>query len=123
VATFALTEVPDVSAYGAVRLDGGGRVVEFQEKSARRASGLISAGSYVLRRTVIEAVPADRPAAMETDVLPGLLAAGATVLGHLDRGYWIDMGTPASYLRACQDAAAGRLPGWADGTPPAVRRH
>jgi mannose-1-phosphate guanylyltransferase len=111
LATILLTQVADARPYGSVVTDGSGRVTAFREKVDTPTGGHINAGVYVLRRAVVEAIPPGRPASLEREVFPDLLRAGAPALGHLDPGYWIDIGTPESYLRACQDAVLGRAPG------------
>ena len=56
----------------------------------------INAGCYVFRRSAVETIPAGRPVSVERETFPGLLAAGATVLGYVDSAYWLDTGTPAA---------------------------
>ena len=43
------------------------------------------------------------------DVFPALMAAGAPVYGHVAEGYWEDVGTQASYLKAHADVLQGRV--------------
>src|SRR5215212_8077993 len=69
-ATLALYPVEDPSAYGLVRLDGDGAVSEFVEKPApdQIDTNNISAGAYVLERSVLSLLEAGAPASIERDV-------------------------------------------------------
>src|SRR6476469_7987778 len=52
-ATLGLHPVEDSSAYGLVRCDDAGRVLEFTEKTGEAVPGEINAGTYVLERSVL----------------------------------------------------------------------
>ena len=47
---------------------------------------------------------------VERETFPGLLAAGARVCGHVDRGYWRDLGTPADFVAGSADLVRGLAP-------------
>src|SRR3954451_17060913 len=61
--TLALVPVPDPSAYDLVRLNEDASVREFLEKPPpdQIDTNLISAGAYVLERSVLDLVPAGKP--------------------------------------------------------------
>jgi mannose-1-phosphate guanylyltransferase len=114
--TLHLTRVDDPRAFGSVPTDPDGRVQAFLEKSPEPVTDQVNAGCYVFRRSVLETIPAGRPVSVERETFPGLLAAGATVLGYVDSTYWLDIGTPATFVRGCADlvlgiAPTGALPG------------
>ena len=114
--TLHLTRVEDPRAFGSVPTEPDGRVTAFLEKSPEPVTDQVNAGCYVFRRSVLEAIPAGRPVSVERETFPGLLAAGATVLGYVDSTYWLDLGTPATFVRGCRDlvlgvAPTGALPG------------
>lgn len=92
-ATLALLEVPDVSRFGAVKLNGG-LIGGFAEKG-RGGPGLINAGVYLLEKNVIGRIPAP-PSSLERDLFPALAAEGA-LAGSVSDGFFLDMGTPESY--------------------------
>lgn len=106
-ATIALHPVEDSSAYGLVRCDGDGRVLEFLEKTGEAVSGEINAGAYVLERSVLDLVPAARAVSIEREVFPRLVGEG--LYGLLLDGYWMDIGTPERYLQASWDILEGRV--------------
>src|SRR3954470_75653 len=97
-ATLALTPVEDPSAYGLVRTGEDGAVTEFVEKPApdQIDTNHISAGAYVLERSVLELLEPGQPASIEREVFPQLVGAG--LYGHVSSGYWMDIGTPERYL-------------------------
>ncbi|HWK29876.1 MAG TPA: NDP-sugar synthase [Solirubrobacter sp.] len=109
VATLALYPVDDPSAYGLVRLNGDGSVLGFVEKPApdQIDTNNISAGAYVLERSVLDMLVADQPASIERDVFPRLVGNG--LFGHVGAGYWKDIGTPARYLEATFDILEGTV--------------
>jgi mannose-1-phosphate guanylyltransferase len=100
-ATIGLHPVDDSSAYGLVRCDGAGWVLEFAEKTGETAPGEINAGAYVLERTVLDLVPSGRAVSIEREVFPQLVGDG--LCGLLLDGYWMDIGTPERYLQASWD--------------------
>ncbi|MCF3960648.1 nucleotidyltransferase family protein [Streptomyces fuscigenes] len=108
-----LTRVPDPRAFGLVPTDGTGRVTAFLEKPQTPeeiVTDQINAGAYVFRRSVIDAIPAGRPVSVERETFPGLLADGAHLQGMVDSTYWLDLGTPAAFVRGSADLVLGRAP-------------
>jgi mannose-1-phosphate guanylyltransferase len=106
-ATIALHPVEDSSAYGLVRCDEQGRVLEFLEKTGEAVPGEINAGAYLLDRSVLDLVPAGRAVSIEREVFPRLVGDGLSAL--LLEGYWMDIGTPERYLQASWDILEGTV--------------
>ena len=108
--TLALVPVLDPSSYGLVSLAGDGAVEQFLEKPAAdtvRQTNLISAGAYVLERSVLELIAPGRNVSIEREVWPLLVDHG--LYGYVDDdAYWIDVGTPERYLRASLDILDGQ---------------
>src|SRR4051812_31866168 len=109
VGTLALTPVENPSAYGLVRLEPDNAVREFVEKPSADQidTNTISAGAYVLERSVLDLLEADKPASIERDVFPRLVGAG--LYGHVAEGYWLDIGTPERYLEGTFDILEGTV--------------
>jgi mannose-1-phosphate guanylyltransferase len=101
--TLYLTEVGDARAYGAVELDGSGRVSAFNEKMENPPTNIINAGCYIFNREVIASIPFGKVVSVERETFPQLLSSGAKVFGFIDRSYWLDIGTPAALLKASRD--------------------
>lgn len=108
-ATLALAPVADPSAYGLVLLHEDRSVSEFLEKPGadRIESNLISAGAYVLERSILDLVPAGRNVSIEREVWPLLVGKG--LYGFPSQGYWLDIGTPARYLQGTFDIIEGNV--------------
>jgi len=110
VATIALTRVDDTSSFGVVVCDAVGRVERFVEKppSGTLAADTVNAGTYVLAARAFDPFPEDGPLSFERAVFPGLVEAGAVVLGVAYDAYWQDLGTPERYLAGHRAVLQGR---------------
>ena len=107
-ATIALHRVDDPSAYGVVPTDEEGRVQAFVEKPVpgTAPTDLINAGTYVLEPSVLERIPEGRKVSIERETFPAIVGDGR-LFARAGDTYWIDTGTPASYLRAQLDLVDG----------------
>jgi mannose-1-phosphate guanylyltransferase len=109
--TLALVPVSDPSSYGLVRLHDDSSVEEFLEKPAPGTvldTNLISAGAYVLERSVLDLIEPDRKVSIEREVWPRLVDEG--LYGFDDQqAYWLDIGTPERYLQATFDILEGKV--------------
>ncbi len=103
-ATILLTPVSDPTRYGLVRLEQDGRVQSFLEKPRPEEidTNLINAGVYVLEPEVLDLIPPGRAVSIEREVFPALVEQGACY-GLALPGYWLDVGTPESFLQAHRD--------------------
>ncbi|MGP4021131.1 sugar phosphate nucleotidyltransferase [Saccharopolyspora sp. 5N708] len=108
--TLHLVKVADPRWFGCVPTDADGRVTAFLEKTEDPPVDQINAGCYVFRREVIDTIPAGRPVSVERETFPELLASGARVQGYIDTSYWLDMGTPAAFIRGSADLVLGVAP-------------
>jgi mannose-1-phosphate guanylyltransferase len=117
-ATIALYPVSDPSSYGLVETDGDGRVKNFFEKPTAEAlaklnTNTINAGIYILEPSILDLIPANENTSFEYNVFPSILEQNRKFYGYvLDKNYWRDIGTPASYLAAHQDFLAGKIDGF-----------
>jgi mannose-1-phosphate guanylyltransferase len=107
--TLHLVEVGDPRSFGCVPTTPDGRVTAFLEKDPEPVTNQVNAGCYVFTRRVIDAIPAGRPVSVERETFPGLLAAGEVVTGFLDSSYWLDVGTPATFVQGSADVVRGRV--------------
>jgi mannose-1-phosphate guanylyltransferase len=107
--TLALVPVEDPSAYGLVRLHDDRTVAGFLEKPRPEEidTDLISAGAYVLERSVLELIPPDRNVSIEREVWPRLVGQG--LYGFPSAAYWLDIGTPERYLQGTWDILRGAV--------------
>jgi len=97
--TLALWEVNDPSRFGVVKLKNN-KILQFQEKPSKgeEVSNLINAGTYLLEPEIIERIPPKQKISIERDIYPKI--AGNKLYGFPFKGYFIDTGTPSSYLEA-----------------------
>jgi mannose-1-phosphate guanylyltransferase len=108
--TLALVPVPDPTNYGLVRLTGDNAVREFVEKPSADQidTNLISAGAYVLERSVVDMIAPDRNVSIEREIWPRLVGNG--LFGYpADDAYWLDIGTPDRYLQGTFDIIEGNV--------------
>ncbi len=106
--TIALTPVDDPSRYGVVPIHEDGRVEAFVEKPppGQAPTHWINAGTYVLEPSVLERIPAGRRVSIERATFPEMVADTSLYAMHSD-SYWIDAGTPATYLQSQLDLIDG----------------
>jgi mannose-1-phosphate guanylyltransferase len=109
IATLALIRVDDPSAYGLVRIAADCSVREFFEKPAGAEANdeLVSAGAYVLERSVLDLIPSGRPVSIEREIWPALIGNG--LYGYEASGYWLDIGSPGRYLQGSFDIIEGQM--------------
>lgn len=108
--TLYLTRVTDPRAFGCVVVDDRERVVEFREKDPNPPTDLINAGCYVFRREVLStAIPSGEVVSVERQTFPALLGSGALVQAFVEDAYWLDLGTPAAFVRGSCDLVLGTI--------------
>ena len=109
-ATIVLTPVDDPASYGLVETARDGRVLRFVEKPEPEQirCNTINAGIYVLEPETFDRIPPDTKYSIERSYFPSLVERGETFIAHIERGYWRDIGTPASYRQAHRDILEGR---------------
>ncbi|MDP6761176.1 MAG: NDP-sugar synthase [Acidimicrobiales bacterium] len=107
-ATVSLTPVEDPSLYGVVPTEANGRVAGFIEKppADEAPCNWINAGTYVLEPSVLQRIPPGRRVSVEREVFPAMADAG-TLFGFRSECYWVDTGTPETYLDVQLDLMDG----------------
>ena len=115
--TVALTRVPNPLEFGIVIAGDDGRIQRFLEKPTwgQVFSDTVNTGIYVMEPEVLAKVPDGESVDWSGDVFPQLLEAGAPVFGWVADGYWEDVGTHESYLKAQADVLSGRVDAEIDG--------
>lgn len=107
-ATVSLTPVDDPSRYGVVPIDADGRVTGFVEKPPAGAApcNWINAGTYVFEPSVIDRIEPGRRVSVEREVFPAMADEGV-LYGLRSEAYWVDTGTPETYLGVQLDLLDG----------------
>ena len=109
--TACLTRVPDPLEFGIVIQREDGRIERFLEKPTwgQVFSDTVNTGIYVMEPEVFDHVEPGRAVDWSGDVFPALLAKGAPLYGHVAEGYWEDVGSLDSYVRAHGDVLHRRV--------------
>ena len=104
-------KVEDPSAFGCIQRDANDRIERFVEKPPREdaPTNEINAGTYLLERSILDAIPAGRAVSIERETFPTLLAAGERLYSYVTEDYWLDVGRPHQYLQAHTDVLDGKL--------------
>jgi NDP-sugar pyrophosphorylase family protein len=85
---------------GSVVLDPKGKVKAFAEKRPVPESRYLSAGIYMLSKSLIGGVPLGSKISLEEQLFPQWLADGKSVEGFVCQGKCLDIGTPERYMKA-----------------------
>jgi NDP-sugar pyrophosphorylase family protein len=91
--------------WGVLEATADDRLIGYDEKPAR--SMWVSMGVYVCEPVVLKSIPHYQRLDMP-DLIGRLLASGEVVRIHRSRDYWLDVGHPHDYARACEDFEARR---------------
>ncbi len=108
-ATLGLYPVEDPTAFGLVRRTDDGEITEFLEKPdpSEIDTDEVSAGCYMLEKSVLDLIPPGVDFSIERQVFPELVGKG--LYSQRLEGYWVDIGTPPRYLEACWDILGGKV--------------
>jgi glucose-1-phosphate adenylyltransferase len=109
--TMATIRVPlsEASRFGIVGVEEDYRVSSFVEKPSQPSSNLVNMGVYLFNLPVLDRVlweDRNRPESAHDfgkDILPRMIKSGADIFAFPYTGYWVDVGTVASYWRAHMD--------------------
>ncbi|MBA2768124.1 MAG: NTP transferase domain-containing protein [Sporichthyaceae bacterium] len=109
--TVCLTRVPDPLEFGITIVDEEFRVQRFLEKPTwgQVFSDTVNTGIYVMEPEIFDYVASGEQVDWSGDVFPRLLEDGKPVFGYIAEGYWEDVGTHESYMRAQADVLSGRV--------------
>ncbi|HUE87175.1 MAG TPA: NDP-sugar synthase [Vicinamibacterales bacterium] len=112
-ATIVLTPVDNPAAYGLVETGEDGAVRRFLEKPNpdEITCDTINAGIYVLEPGTFDRIPKDVSYSIERGYFPSLVERGEPFFAYVDRGYWIDIGTPEKYVQVHRDMLDGKFAG------------
>lgn len=85
---------------GSVVLDNEGRINAFAEKRMIPESRYLSAGIYMLNKSLLGTISSVGKVSLEEHLFPQWLAEGRSIRGFVFQGPCIDIGTPERYQRA-----------------------
>jgi mannose-1-phosphate guanylyltransferase/phosphomannomutase len=109
--TVCLARVPDPLEFGITIVDDDGKVQRFLEKPTwgQVFSDTVNTGIYIMEPEVFEHVGKGEVVDWSGDVFPQLLELGLPIYGYIAEGYWEDVGTHESYIRAQADVLSGKV--------------
>ncbi len=109
--TVCLTRVPNPLEFGITIVDDDGKVERFLEKPTwgQVFSDTVNTGIYVMEPEVFDYVEADTSVDWSGDVFPQLMKEGKPIYGYVAEGYWEDVGTHESYVKAQADVLEGKV--------------
>jgi NDP-sugar pyrophosphorylase family protein len=100
VALFQRNVFVDFGVVETVENDGAQQITGWKEKPT--LTYLVSTGIYVLSPAALSFLPKGEFMNLP-DLLLRIKDAGRRVLGYVHQGYWLDIGRPEDYEKACQD--------------------
>lgn len=98
--TIALKEMKDFDRYGCVTVENG-MVTGFEEKKFYK-KGLINGGVYLINKRIIQFFPEEEKFSFEKDFMEKKLKE-LEVIPYLSDEYFIDIGIPEDYEKACRE--------------------
>jgi len=105
-ATVALHRRTFTIEFGVIELDGSHRFRNWQEKPTFEY--MVSTGIYLFEPEALGSLPSSGFFNVP-DLIAKLHEEGSRVLGYVHGGYWLDIGRPADYEKACLDYDAGKI--------------
>lgn len=100
IATIALTKRSVEIDFGVVGLDGKNSIVEYREKPT--ISHFVSMGVYIFEAEIFDYIEPNKRFDLP-DLVKKLIKNGEYVNGYIHDGYWLDIGRPEDYEKACRD--------------------
>lgn len=104
---------------GVLKTNGGNEIIEYVEKP--EYEHLVSMGIYIVNPSVQALIPYNQRLDFP-DLVSKLLAEGQRVVGYRFEGYWLDIGRPDDYERACAEFDRLRPLFLRESTKPALAR-
>ena len=96
--TLLVKMASDTSRFGTIQMNDQNEIVRFVEKENSSTAGLINAGIYIMKTSVLQKIPDKTPCSLEYDFFPLMLSNN--IYGYETDGNFIDIGTPGSYAKA-----------------------
>ena len=90
--------VPSTSRFGTIQMNEQNEITRFMEKGSSTGIGLINAGVYIMKTSILQKIPNKTPCSIEYDFFPTII--GKNIYGYETEGNFIDIGTLESYAKA-----------------------
>jgi glucose-1-phosphate adenylyltransferase len=115
IATISV-KIEEASRFGILGLDDQNRVVSFVEKPSQPPSNQANMGVYLFNTQILDRalwedhLLSDSNHDFGKDILPRMVQRGMRVYAYPFGGYWVDVGTVASYWQAHMDLLVATPP-------------
>lgn len=96
-ATLTLIKRGDKINQGSVAIDKNKNIICFEEKNPKTKCRYISAGVYIINKSVIAKLPKNKNISLEKEVFPKLI--GKNFQAYIASGFYADLGTAKLYKK------------------------
>lgn len=106
LATMVLRRDENQEAYGQIEIEASGRIRRILgqgEVGEEALAAYMFTGVHVMEPRFLDYIPPDVPTCVVRYAYSKALANGDILCGHVNDGYWADLGTPERYLTANRD--------------------
>ncbi len=105
LATIVLTRVSNPLQFGVVMTQDDGKITRFLEKPSwgEVFSDTVNTGVYILEPEVLDLIPPGEEFDFSKNLFPFMLERGMPLYGHINSGYWRDIGNLNDYQDAHLD--------------------
>ena len=86
--------------FGVAELDEFKVIIDYYEKPI--ISYTVSMGIYIFEPKIFKYIPLNKKIDLP-DLVKKLIKNGENVNGYIHEGYWLDIGRPEDYEKACED--------------------
>lgn len=110
--TLVVRQVFNTDKYKSIQRADGGRIVNFLGHSimnSKQATQVMFTGIQIMEPDIFSRIPENKFCGTTEDIFPEMIKDGLPVYGYLHQGYWIDIGTRETYIKAQADALDGKL--------------
>ncbi len=109
VASVALGKVIDPTTYGMVDVEESGKALRWYEKPSwnEATSRWVNIGTCVLEPEILKYIEPNEQVSIERETFPRLIKDKKAVFGFQSNDYWLDIGTPAKFLKAQRNLLMG----------------
>lgn len=88
--------------FGVLEIGSKGELTGFKEKPSNQYT--VSMGVYILNRKTLDIIPEDRAYGFD-ELMLEMIQRGTPAAVRMFNGYWLDIGRPDDYERACAEGA------------------
>ena len=110
--TLVVRKVSNTNKYQSILRSDQGRIINFLGHSitnSKNSTQVMFTGIQILEPDIFSRIPENKFCGTTEDVFPKMIMDGLPAYGYLHKGYWIDIGTRETYIKAHADVLDGGL--------------